>query len=271
MATRIAIGDFSRASQLSVKTLRHYHEVGLLEPAEIDPGNGYRHYDAAQIPTAQVIRRLRGLQMPVPEIRAVLAAEDPAVRNRLIAEHLDRLETELARTRAAVGELRDLLAPPPDGPPIERRSIAPTTAVAVQDTVEHAQVLDWWHGALGELAAIVRAQHLTPTGPPGGLYEGALFERDVGHAIVFVPVAETARAVGRVTPFTVPGAELAVVRHRGALGAIDLAYGALGAYVARHAIGVDGPLRETYLRGLNDTPDQSDWETEIGWPIFRAG
>src|ERR1700760_564296 len=57
MRTRVTIGDFSRASHLSVKTLRHYHEVGLLEPSEVDPDNGYRYYSEDQIPLAQVIRR----------------------------------------------------------------------------------------------------------------------------------------------------------------------------------------------------------------------
>ena len=90
MRTRVTIGDFSRASQLSVKTLRHYHEVGLLEPSEVDPGNGYRYYSEDQIPLAQVIRRLRGLQMPVAEVKSVLAAPDPEARNRLIVAHLDR-------------------------------------------------------------------------------------------------------------------------------------------------------------------------------------
>ncbi len=53
MRTRVTIGDFSRASQLSVKTLRHYHEAGLLEPSEVDPDNGYRYYSEDQIPLAQ--------------------------------------------------------------------------------------------------------------------------------------------------------------------------------------------------------------------------
>ena len=109
MRTRVTIGDFSRASHLSVKTLRHYHDVGLLEPSEVDPDNGYRYYSEDQIPVAQVIRRLRGLQMPVAEVKSVLAAPDSDARNRLIVEHLDRLELELAQTRAAVGELRSLL------------------------------------------------------------------------------------------------------------------------------------------------------------------
>ena len=43
----------------------------------MDPGNGYRYYAEEQIPLAQVIRRLRGLQMPVAEVKSVLAAPDP--------------------------------------------------------------------------------------------------------------------------------------------------------------------------------------------------
>ncbi len=57
--------------------LCHYHDVGLLEPAGVDPGTGYRRYGTAQIATAQVIRRFRDLDMPLDEIHAVLIAPDP--------------------------------------------------------------------------------------------------------------------------------------------------------------------------------------------------
>ena len=59
MSTYLSIGDFSRATHLTVKTLRHYHQIGLLEPADVDPHTGYRRYTTDQIPTAQVIRRFR--------------------------------------------------------------------------------------------------------------------------------------------------------------------------------------------------------------------
>src|SRR6201995_5243010 len=124
MGTHVTIGDFSRASHLTVKTLRHYHEVGLLEPSEVDPNNGYRYYSEGQIALAQVIRRLRGLQMPVADVKSVLAAADAEERNRLIVEHLDRLELELAHTREAVGELRDLLGPQAPHS-VEHRTVEP--------------------------------------------------------------------------------------------------------------------------------------------------
>src|SRR5919202_1856622 len=58
MTTRLGIGDFSRMTYLSVKALRHYHDVGVLEPAEVDPSSGYRFYAPSQVGPAQMIRRL---------------------------------------------------------------------------------------------------------------------------------------------------------------------------------------------------------------------
>jgi DNA-binding transcriptional MerR regulator len=98
MSSSLAIGDFSRATHLSVKTLRHYHRLGLLIPAEVDPDSSYRRYSTGQIPTAQVIRRFRDVEMPLDQIGAVLQAPDVDTRNALIAEHLARLEEGLVQT-----------------------------------------------------------------------------------------------------------------------------------------------------------------------------
>jgi DNA-binding transcriptional MerR regulator/effector-binding domain-containing protein len=253
-----------------VKTLRHYHQVGLLEPSSVDQQTGYRYYTGEQIPHAQVIRRLRDLQMPIPDVKAVLAAPEASARNGMIAAHLDSLETELARTRQAVGALRDLLERPEAPLTVEHRTVAATPAAAISATVDREDVLAWWQGALGELHAAVQAQHLTPTGPSGGLYDGDIFGHDRGQATVFLPVKGAVRAIGRVTALTVPPAELAVSCHHGPLGDADLTYGALGAYTTSHEISIDGPLREYYLCGPHDTPDSTQWQTEIGWPIFRA-
>ena len=270
MKEGLTVGDFSRVTHLSVKTLRHYHQVGLLEPATVDPGNGYRYYTPDQIPSAQVIRRLRDLEMPVAEVKAVLNAPDTAARNALITTHLNRLETELAQTRAAVDSLRNLLRRPAAARSIKHRTVPATPAVGIRQIVDRDDILAWWHGALGELHATVHAQQLHRAGPSGGLYDSELFQNDRGEAVVFIPVDGGVRAIGRVEPFLVPAAELAVITHHGPLADVDLAYAELGSYATTHEISVDGPLRETYLRDAHDTPDETRWETEIGWPVFRA-
>jgi DNA-binding transcriptional MerR regulator len=270
MNPRVTIGDFSRASHLSIKTLRHYHEVGLLQPSEVDPGNGYRYYSEEQIGAAQVIRRLRGLQMPVADVKSVLAAADSGERNRLIMRHLDRLESDLASTAAAVAELRALIARPQQPGAVEHRTVPARPAIAIRATVDREDMFDWWQGALGELHAIATAQGLEPAGAPGGIYASEIFQHGRGQATVFIPTDTSARAVGRVESLTVPPAELAVMVHRGSLADGDLTYGELGAHVMRHEISVDGPLREYYLFGFLDAEDPASWETEIGWPIFRS-
>ena len=113
MRVRLPIGDFSRMTHLSVKALRHYHDVGLLEPAEIDPASGYRFYEPSQVPVAQVIRRFRDLGMPIDEIKEVLRAPDVEARNQVIVAHLKRMESDLAATQSVVASLRLLLDRPP--------------------------------------------------------------------------------------------------------------------------------------------------------------
>jgi DNA-binding transcriptional MerR regulator/effector-binding domain-containing protein len=270
MAAGLTVGDFSRATHLSVKTLRHYHQVGLLEPAAVNQDTGYRYYAAGQIPTAQVIRRLRDLEMPVADVKAVLAAPDAPARNALIAAHLGRLEAELAQTRAAVESLRNLLQPPEAATAIEHRSVPATAAAAIEAVVDRADVLAWWQGALGELRATVPAQHLHATGPSGGVYASELFQDDRGQATVFIPVDGPVRPIGRVAPLVVPAAELAIISHHGSLADADLSYARLGSYATTHEISIDGPLREYYVRDAQDTPDEAEWRTDIGWPIFRA-
>jgi DNA-binding transcriptional MerR regulator len=135
MSVRLSIGDFSRMTHLSIKALRHYHDVGLLPPAEIDSQSGYRYYEPDQVAKAQVIRRFRDLDMPVDEIKAVLTAPDPSSRNELIMTHLERMQAQLKETEATVTSLRSLLDPDSASLAIEYRSVPETPALAVAETV----------------------------------------------------------------------------------------------------------------------------------------
>jgi DNA-binding transcriptional MerR regulator len=265
----LSIGDFSRMTQLSVKTLRHYHDVGLVAPCHVDPATGYRYYSQDQVPTAQVVRRLRALDMPIPEVKAVLAA-DPDDRNAMIGAHLSRLEAQLAATQDAVRALRDILDRPAGRPAPEHRSVPAAPSIAVHADVDRDELLAWFFGAVAEVRAVVRDQGLAQTGSLGGLFGFDVFARDHGPATVFIPVAGGARPTGRVVEFIVPAAELVVARHRGPHDDVDLTYGELGEYATRHEISVDGPLREYYERFSWDTDDSSRWQTDLCWPIFRS-
>jgi DNA-binding transcriptional MerR regulator len=266
-----SIGEFSRATHLTVKTLRHYHEEGLLVPAHVDPHTGYRRYTAEQISLAQIIRRFRGLEMPLSEIHAVLASSDPAARNGLIATHLGRLEAELSRTQAAVASLRDLLEHPATDRRVELRHIERTPAAAIRETIRSKDALSWFLKAMSELHATLKAQNLTQTGAPGGLFANQLFSHGRGEATLFIPCHGRVRSTARVSACVIPDAEVASLVHDGSYSSVDMTYGALAAYVARHALSLEGPIREYYLSGPLETADETVWRTEIGWPIFHTG
>jgi DNA-binding transcriptional MerR regulator len=275
MQARLAIGDFAKMTHLSVKALRHYHDVGVLEPAQVDPWTGYRFYEPDQVPLAQVIRRFRELGMPLEEVKAVLQAPDVAVRNEVIVAHLARMESQLAQTQAVVASLRSLLERPAAPVAVEYRSVPRARALAVRDVVTEAEVQDWWVAAFTELYGVLAAAGVAPGGPGGALYASELFEVEKGEVVAFVPVPGAGSAAlggaGRAVVTDVPAAELAVALHQGAFADLDRTYGALGTYVAERELGVEGPIREYYLVAPWDTADEAAHRTEVGWPIFQTG
>src|SRR5687767_14004868 len=99
--------------------------------------------------------------MPLPQIRQVLAAPDVGTRDSVISEHLERMESTLARTQETVAALRSLLTRAPDAA-IERR-VVPTTPVAV------AREVVAWDDVEGWLVSVLASLHdnVESTGPDG--------------------------------------------------------------------------------------------------------
>ena len=105
---RLAIGRFARLSGLSIGALRHYDELGLLHPIEVDRDTGYRRYAREQLPTAEAIGRLRDLEVPLEGIRELLGTDDPAERRQRLAGHRSRLEARVNRLVRVLHVVRQL-------------------------------------------------------------------------------------------------------------------------------------------------------------------
>ncbi|WP_298859876.1 MerR family transcriptional regulator [uncultured Gimesia sp.] len=88
-----SIGEFSKITGLTVKTLRFYHEQGVLDPSYIDGQTGYRYYADSKIETARVIALLRQLDFTLADITGILE------NNHDEADILDLLE----RQKQAIG------------------------------------------------------------------------------------------------------------------------------------------------------------------------
>jgi len=95
----VGIGAFAQLAGLTVETLRHYHQAGLLTPAEVDGRTGYRRYGLGQLPRARALAALRDVGMPLQDAAAIVDATDRGARRARLAGHRRRL-AEAARQAA---------------------------------------------------------------------------------------------------------------------------------------------------------------------------
>ncbi|AKS36588.1 MerR family transcriptional regulator [Mycolicibacterium goodii] len=269
MAGRVSIGDFAVMTHLSRKALRHYHEIGILVPAHIDAHTGYRFYDTGQVDDAHIIRRFRELNMPIPDIKALLAADHGATRNEIIAAHLRRMEEQLEQTRDAVVELRELLDPVRAHPLVEVRLEPAIEVWSVSATVDGTGIGEWFTRSADILSAALSGSGVSPGGAMGGIYDRGLFAGERGRATLYVPVGHPVAVPAQVQVQTIPQQEVAVLVHPGSQAGIDRSYGELGAYVYEHLISREGPIRERYV-GAPAADLVAFTATEICWPILAT-
>ncbi len=106
----LSIGRFSRLTGISIGALRHYDELDLLRPAEVDRFTGYRRYGRGQVDVGRAIARLRDLEVPLDEIREVLAVDDRVLQRRRVADHRSRIEARINRLQRVLHVLGQLSA-----------------------------------------------------------------------------------------------------------------------------------------------------------------
>jgi DNA-binding transcriptional MerR regulator/effector-binding domain-containing protein len=266
---QLSIGAFSRAASISVKTLRTYHEMGLLVPASIDARTGYRTYTVDQLTDATVVTRLRSLEVPLAVVKQIVDARDPTATRRLLEQHQEVMRERLAEMTRIVTELHDhdvAIATTP----VHLRRVEAVHTLRLVATVPGDDLAAWLARTHERMLAVAHAAGAVVSGPPGACYTPALESDEVERVEAFVPLS---------APFVVPVGErdlgigqgragtVAVLVHQGPFATIGDSYRALGAWVARHADGLEEPIVEHYVRSDLDTDDDAQHRTEICWPV----
>ncbi|BAN03710.1 MerR family transcriptional regulator [Ilumatobacter coccineus] len=271
----MSIGMFSRASLVSVKALRSYHEQGLLVPDSVDPSSGYRSYRVSQLADAVIIKRLRDLDVPLRDIAEIVGARDPDVTKKVIAEHEADMRRRLDEVTRIVDELQEAIDRPSLHTPVHVRDEAATHALAFSGFVDESDYATFLDGAYAALFAAVDMSGAIPTGSGSARYPAAV-DTDQEPVEAYVPIAAPIPIPSGVHDTGVvltliPAATCAVATHIGGYDTIGDTYRLLGAWVARHATSADLPVREHYV--VSTDPDTHELlppeqlRTEICWPI----
>lgn len=272
MANVVQIGRFAQATRLSIRTLRHYAETGLLEPAWVDPSTGYRYYSYDQVGTAELIRLLRQVEMPLTEIGQVLAASDRTAVVALLQRHEARLADDLQRQQRALAYLHRL---------IEQEGTAVTYHVTLKQLpAGHAALLRTQATAstvtqaiqagYGQLAAAITAGQVAFAGPPFlSMTEPFDDEAPTPFELGF-PVSGPFPPMGAVESIELPAWTVASTVHHGPYEEEGPAYAAVQAWIQEHGHTAIGAPREVYLVSPGDVADPSEYVTEIQFPVAPA-
>jgi DNA-binding transcriptional MerR regulator len=272
MSNLMPIGRFSRVTRLSIKALRHYDETGLLAPAWVDPSSGYRYYTYAQVTSAEVIRVLRSLDMPLDEIREVMAAGDREVVGALLDRHRARLQGEVDRRTRMLTFLLRLIDQ--EGSPM------PYDVTVKEVPAQHAAMLRQRTGAAtisqdvsrgyAAIAAAVGQAGIAIAGPPYLVMTELVDDEMPGAIELGFPIVAplpAAAGQGAVVGVELPGGLVASTVHHGPYDEEGPAYRAVEAWVQEHGHVPAGPPREVYLTSPAEVADPSQYVTEIQFPI----
>ena len=216
----LKIGDFSKLSRVSVKTLRYYDEVGLLNSSQVDRFTGYRYYSIEQIPRLNRILAFKDLGFSLEQIARLLDENLPPAQIRGMlrmkqAEIQDQLEEEQARLRRIEARLRQIEQE--DSMPtydIVLKKVDPQRVISVRDTLPTFgdQVSLWI-----ELANYLISRKTKAAGPSITIYHDPEYcERDVDLETatpVSVSLPESQRVKGRELPGSCSRLPLHVQRH----------------------------------------------------------
>ncbi len=261
------IGRFSQMTRLSIKALRIYDDMGLIRPALVDPTTGYRYYRPGQANRAEAIRILRGLEMPLDEIRLTLAS-GPDVSQKALETHRDRLEEKLSKHQRMLAFLTDLLTGKEQLMPydIELKTVESQNVAAIRSEVSMETIGDEIGRAFPKLFHTVMGQGGQPAGAPFVIFHDVIDEENDGFVEVCMPTSSPIKSDGEVIAREISAGVVASTTHKGPYAEVGPAYHAISAWIAEHGHSTTGGPCEIYLNDPTEV-EESEQLTEVQWPI----
>lgn len=271
----LKIGDFSRLSQVSIETLRHYDAIGLLKPAEVDKFTGYRYYAFHQLGRLNRILALKDLGFALEQIALALEGELSAeqlrgmlkLKRAEIEQRIDAEQGRLARVEARLRQIELENNMPNHEVVIKKVESLRVAALRAVIPAYKDQAPLW-----GELYQTLGPHHTQFAGPCITVYHDEGYkERDVD-VEACQPMRGAVPVAGRVTARELPGATMASVIHAGPYATIGEAYNAVNRWIDTNGYRIVGPAREVNLQppAQAGIQDDANTVTEIQFPVEKA-
>lgn len=264
------IGEVAKLFHVSVGTLRHYEQTGLLTPEYIDPDTGYRYYSFRQFEVLNTIRYLRVLDMPLGQIGGFLQNKDTDVmeekllrQKETVAQKRRELEIIERKIDNRLRQLHDARTAKLGQIEIEETRVC--RIVWMRDTIKPQSYLD-----LEQPIRKLEAGQKNPIVFLGKIGLGITLENLTAgnfdhYDMVFLVLDDEDDYEGTVK--VCPAGRCVSIRFCGSHGEAPAYYERLTSYIERKKLTISGFSREITLVDYGITNDTSKFVTEIRIPI----
>jgi DNA-binding transcriptional MerR regulator len=266
----LSIGAFATMTRLSIKALRLYDQLGLLQPLHVDPQTGYRYYGVDQLSSARMIRNMREMDMPLATVRQVLAALPslPAQAETLLREYAEMRERQVGQIRIQVQQFIQQIQQEQNTMSFEVnvKQVAPQQVLSVTHHIKVNKLDETIRESVDTLYAMLKEQKVEASASPFGIFHGAINEQEDGPIEICLPVNAQVKGKGDAQVKQLQGGDAACVMTVGTetdFPAILGAYDAAADWIQKNGYAMAEPPREVWHSGPGDDP-----KMEIVW-LFK--
>ncbi len=246
---RFTIGDFSRITGLSVKTLRFYHEKGIVVPSDVTV-SGYRYYDEACVEKARIVVQLRALDFSLSEIGNILeSSEDDADILEHLSRRRDAVQEKIRGLRGIEISLNQIIKSEQEakramentGFEVEEKQLDPLLIAGVRMQGKYSDCGNGFSQIGNKLGRFI-------AGKPFCLYYDSEYKEDDADFEACMPVKRK-KEVDGISVRDLPGGRCFSLLHKGPYDDLGRSYARVLAHVRDLGFEVLLPTREVYIKG----------------------
>ncbi|MCQ2301658.1 MAG: MerR family transcriptional regulator [Bacteroidales bacterium] len=270
---KLKIKEFSLLCGVTVKTLRHYEKIGLLQPFEVDEWTGYRYYNVSQMQAMENIRRLKEMGFSLDEIIEMFASGSLKPTLQTLEKKIAESERELHKLQQRCTMLRNLVDSQNKIQKMEQISIQSLPEVIV---ASHRKTISSYND-LGRLCCEVIGPEMARLGckcPEPG-YCFTIEHNEYRPTNIDIEYCEQVEEMGKDSEIIqfkkISAVEKAIcMKHYGPYERLYQSYVELFKYIEQQGYKVIGAPRANYIDGIWNQEDPEKWLTMIQVPVEKA-
>lgn len=243
-----SIGEFSRISGLTVKTLRFYHEQGLLQPSRVEAGSGYRFYAESKVENARVISALRELGFTIAEIKEILSRhDDDADLVTYLEARRAEIQQKIRDERNVIRQLDSIISREREAQLMQNNQFNVEKKRVDNILVASIRMTGTYSECGKGFSRIGRKFGRQISGKPFLLCHDTEYREQADYEAA-MPIRKGS-ATDDITVRTLPGGECLSLMHQGPYDDISRSYQQILSYANEQGLSYSSPTREVYHKG----------------------